>query len=221
MHHLLRPATLVCFAFTLLNLTASAQIGGAGWSPKKVEFKIHWPYQTNVISRYWFTNGVYHCLTYRNDSPLKAGSTTLPRTEQRFTPDYTNGDIQYQAMLLVPANENSYCVFQIHSGDMQSPRFGATTFMLFWFESDGGSVHAYNGKELAGNLGDRWFQLNVDHSVTTHVIKVWINQKLVWTQNDNRAGDFYMKDGVYEQRHGPTFEMDTCISNILMWSRSP
>jgi hypothetical protein len=209
------------FFFTLLALTSQAQIGGSGWSPGKVEFKIHWPYQTNVASRYWFTNGVYHCLAFTNDSPLRAGSTTLPRTEQRFTPDYTNGDIQYQAVFMVPSNENSYCIFQIHSGDAQSPSFGATTFMLFWFTSDGGSVRVYSGKEIASNLGNQWFQLNVDHNVVAHTIQVWINQKLVWTQKDNHAGDFYMKDGVYEQKHGPTFQMDTCISNILIWSRSP
>jgi hypothetical protein len=207
--------------FTLLTLTAPAQIGGSGWVPKQVEFKIHSPYLTNVSSRYWCTNGVYHCLVYRNDSPLRAGNTTLPRTEQRFTPDYTNGDLQYQAMLLAPTNENGYCIFQIHSGDAQSPRFGATTFMLFWFASDGGSVHDYSGKELAANLGGQWFQLNVEHNVAAHTIQVWINQKPVWTQKDNGAGDFYMKDGVYMQHHNPTFQMDTCLSNILMWTRSP
>jgi hypothetical protein len=42
----------------------------------------------------------------------------------------------------------------------------------------------------------------------------------VWTQQDNGAGDFYFKDGVYEQSHGPTLQMDTYITNILMWVSS-
>jgi hypothetical protein len=216
-----KSAALGGFIIIWPALAALAQIGGSGWIPKTVEFKIHSPYLTNESSRYWFTNGVYHCLTYRNDSPLRAGNTTLPRTEQRFTPDYTNGEIQYQAMLMAPSNETSYCIFQIHTGDAQSPGFGATTFMLFWFANDGGSVRDYSGSELAGHLGNQWFQLNVDHNVTAHTIQVWINQKPVWTQRDNHAGDFYMKDGVYMQHHNPTFQMDTCISNILMWTRSP
>ena len=119
------------------------------------------------------------------------------------------------------SNENSYCCFQIHTGDAQSPTFGSTTFMLFWFSSDGGSVHDYSGTELAKNLGNQWFQLNVDHNLVTHTIRVWINQKLVWTQQDNGATDFYFKDGVYEQDHGPTLEMDTFITNsIKMWASS-
>lgn len=206
-------------AFALLALTARAQMDGTNWTLKKVEFKIHSPYQTNESSRYWFTNGVYHFLTYRSDSPFRAGNTTQPRTEQRFIPDYTSGDIQYQGMFLAPTNENSYSIFQIHTGDAQSPQFGATTFMLFWFARDGGSVHVYSRDELARDLGNQWFQLNVDHNVESHTIRVWINQKLVWTQKDNGAGDFYLKDGVYVQRHDPTLGMDTCISNILMWTR--
>jgi hypothetical protein len=203
-----------------LPWAALGQIGGIGWTPKPVTFNVQWPYNTNESSRYWFTNGIYHCLVYSNDAPFKADSTTLPRTEQRFTPDYTNGEIQYQATLMAPSNENSYCLFQIHTGDAQSDAFGSTTFMLFWFTSDGGSVHDYSGTELANNLGNQWFRLNVDHNLVTGAIRVWVNQKLVWTQQDNGAGDFYMKDGVYEQNHGPTLQMDTYITNILMWVSS-
>ena len=194
--------------------SASAQIGGSGWTPAPVNFNVQWPYTTNEGSRYTLSNGVYHCLVYSNDAPFKAGSTTLPRTEQRFTPDYTCGEIQYQATLMAPANENSYSVFQIHTGDAQSAQYGSTTFMLFWFSNDGGSVHDYSGTELARNLGGQWFQLNVDHNLATRTIKVWINSNLVWTQQDNGAGDFYFKDGVYMQNHGATFQMDSYITNI-------
>jgi hypothetical protein len=47
-----------------------------------------------------------------------------------------------------------------------------------------------------------------------------VNQKLVYTGQDNGATDFYMKDGVYEQNHGPTLQMDTSLTNILMWTSS-
>jgi hypothetical protein len=225
MAEIMTKKVAVCFGafviFAFLTLIARAQMGGANWTPLPVKFQIHSPCQTNEASRYWITNGVSHFRTYRNDSAFRAGNTTQPRTEHRFKPDYTKGDIQYQAMFLVPANENSYSIFQIHSGDAQSPRFGSTTFMLFWFSKDGGSVHDYAGKELAANLGDKWFQLNVEHNVAARTINVWIDQKLVWTQKDNGAENFYMKDGVYAQRHEPTFQMDTCISNVLMWTRTP
>jgi hypothetical protein len=207
-------------AFAAFVLATSAQIGGTGWTPKTLNFKIQSPTNASQSLRYWFTNNIYHCLTYSNDGAFSVGNTTLPRTEQRFNPDYTNGEIHYQAMFNVPGDENSYSIFQIHTGDAQSPTFGSTTFMAFWFTNNGGSVHDYSGTTLATNLANKWFQLNFDHNVVTRTIRVWIDKKLVWTQQDNGAGDFYIKDGVYEQSHGPTLRMDNSISNILEWTSS-
>jgi len=201
-------------------MTAHAQIGGSGWTQITPTFNVQWPYNVAESSRYTYdpATGIYHMWVFSNDAPFKLGSTTLPRTEQRFTPDYTSGEIQYQAVLMGDPAENSYSIFQIHTGDAQSTQYGSTTFMLFWFSSDGGSVHDYSGTELASNLGSNWFQLNVDHNLVTRTITVWINNNVVWQQQDNGAGDFYMKDGVYEQSHNPTNEMDAWVKNIEMWT---
>jgi hypothetical protein len=201
-----------------LPIAGHAQIGGSHWTPQSVQFKVQWPFNVAESSRYTNTNGVYHMWAFSNDEPFERGSTTLPRTEQRFTPDYTSGAIQYQAMLKADPTENSYSIFQIHTGDAEADQFGSTTFMLFWFTSDGGSVHDYSGNELAGKLGDSWFQLNVDHNMVTHRITVWVNGKQVWQQPDNGATDFYMKDGVYEQHHSPTARMDTWVKDIKFWT---
>lgn len=199
----------------LFSGAAIGQIGGTGWKPLTVNFKIQSPTNVPQSGRYFFTNNIFHCLVFSNDGAFSVGNTTKPRTEQRFNPDYTNGEIQYQATLMAPANENSYCVFQIHTGDAQSTAYGSTTFMAFWFTNYDGSLHDYSGTTLATNLGNRWFQLNVDHNLVTGTIRVWVDRNLVWTQQDNGAGDFYFKDGVYEQSHGPTFQMDTYITNTL------
>lgn len=216
----LKSPTLTLLAFISLVLTASAQVGGTGWKSIALDFKIQSPTNAAEDQRYWFSNNIYHCLVYSNDGAFSAGNTTLPRTEQRYEPDYTNGEIQYQAMLMAPSNENSYCVFQIHTGDAQSTQYGSTQFMLFWFTNYGGSISYYSSPTLVTNLGNKWFQLNVDHNVVTHTIRAWINQNLIYTKQDNGAGDFYLKDGVYEQSHGPTLEMDTYLTNILMWTSS-
>lgn len=212
------PLKLTLSAFICLlwlPTTCLSQIGGTGWKPLTVNFKIQSPTNVPQSQRYFFTNNIFHCLVFSNDGAFSVGNTTLPRTEQRFEPDYTNGEIQYQSTMMAPANENSYCVFQIHTGDAQSSTYGSTTFMAFWFTNYGGSVHDYSGTTLATNLGNQWFQLNVDHNLVTRTIRVWINRALVWTQQDNGAGDFYFKDGVYEQNHNPTYEMDTYITNTL------
>lgn len=212
---LIHLTRLVIFLCAALPFAATAQIGGTGWKPQTVSFKIQSPTNAPQSARYFFTNNIYHCLVFSNDGAFSLGNTTKPRTEQRFNPDYTSGEIQYQAVMLCPSNENSYCCFQIHTGDAQSPTYGSTTFMAFWFTNSSGSVHDYSGTTLATNLGNKWFQLNVDHNLVTHTIRVWINQKLVWTQQDNGASDFYFKDGVYEQSHGPSYQMDTYITNTI------
>ncbi len=208
----------VLLAYAACILSASAQIGGTGWTPKTPTFKIQSPTNAPQSTRYWFTNNTYHFLTYSNDGAFAVGNTTLPRTEHRYNPDYTSGEIQYQASILAAGDENSYSVFQIHTGDAQSPTYGATTFMVFWFTNSGGSIRYYSGTVLATNLANKWFQLNVDHNVATHTLRAWVDQKLVYTGQDNGASDFYFKAGVYEQKHGPTQRMDSSITNILMWT---
>lgn len=210
----------ILLAFVACIFSASAQIGGTGWTPKTPSFKIQSPTNASLSDRYWFTNNTYHFLTYSNDGAFSIGNTTLPRTEHRYLPDYTNGEIQYQASILAPGDENSYSVFQIHTGDAQSSAYGSTTFMVFWFTNSGGSIRYYSGTVLATNLANRWFQLNVDHNVVTHTLRAWVDQQLVYTGQDNGASDFYFKAGVYEQKHGPTLRMDTSITNILMWTSS-
>ncbi len=226
---ILRSLRLTVGAF--LPLAAVAQIGGTGWTPLPLNFKIQSPTNAAQSARYWLTNNpaafgvtnwIYHCLTFSNDGAFSIGNTTRPRTEQRFNPDYTNGEIQYESVMRCPSNENSYCCFQIHTGNAQSAQYGSTTFMAFWFTNYNGSVHDYSGATLATNLGNQWFQLNVDHNLVTHTIRVWINQQPVWTQQDNGAGDFYFKDGVYEQGHGPTWQMETDIitNSLKIWVSS-
>jgi alginate lyase len=212
---------LCCGVFVLfLAIGAQAQMGGGAWTPCPVTFRVQSPTNAAQDQRYWFTNGIYHCEVLNDDGAFTAGNRTQPRTEQRFVPDYTAGEIQYQAMEMAPSNENSYCIFQIHTGNAVTRGHGATTFMLFWFSNDGGSVHDYSRHELASRLGNRWFQLNVDHNLATRSISVWINRKLVWTQRDNGAGDFYFKDGVYRQKHDPTPQMDAYIKDIRLWIKS-
>lgn len=208
-------AVLAVFA----AMTCRAQMGGGSWKTNPVLFKVQWPTNAAQNERYWNNNGVYHFKVFNNDGAFTPGNGTKPRTEQRF-PDYTHGEVQYQSMEMAPSNENSYCIFQIHTGNAHTRGHGATTFMLFWFSNDGGSVYNYSKNELASNLGNKWFQLNVDHDVDHHVIKVWINKRLVWTQRDNGASDFYFKDGVYVQKHNPSYQMDSYITDIRIWTKT-
>jgi hypothetical protein len=223
-----RPFRLIAFsgvafcASLLMPVAARAQIGGSGWSSATVSYKVQWPYNVAEDTRFWATNNIYHCLVYSNDAPFEQGSTTLPRTEMRFEPDFTGGEMQYQATLMVPGNENSYCIMQDHTGDAQSDQYGPVAIMFIWLSKDGGSVwNGYTGDELGKNLGGKWFTLNVDHNVVTHKIRAWINGLQVVYESDNGATDYYFKNGVYEQNLGKaTLQMDTYVTNILMWTNT-
>jgi hypothetical protein len=203
-------------------MAVPAQLGGGGWTPEPVKFAVQSPTNAPQSTRYFFTNNIHHCLTLNTDGAFRVGNRTRARTEMRF-PDFTNGEVQYQAEMMVPADESSYCIWQEHTGDAQSPDYGPVDIMLNWLSKDGGSIwNGYNqSDELAKDLGYQWFQLNVDHNLVNRTLRVWINQKLVVTRRDNGAGDFYFKTGVYEQRLGiPTLHMDTYITNsIKMWVR--
>jgi hypothetical protein len=207
----------------LLALACAAAFAGAepdmaGWTEAPVKFHVQSPYNLPQSDRYTVSNGVYHLRVLNHDAAFASGNTTKPRTEQRFDPDYTSRQIQYAADLMVPAGTSNVCVMQIHTGNADSPRYGATTFMLFIKSDNGGSLHFYSGEQiLATNLYDKWFHLVVRHDLNTHLIEAWIDGRQVFTKKDNGAPDFYMKDGVYTQT-GASPEMEVYIKNIQFWT---
>ncbi len=217
------PRRLWLFLFALLACgvasPAFAQIGNTVWAPQPGDFNVQSPYNLPVSERYTDSNGIYHCLVSNTDEPFSEGDTTKPRTEMRFTPDYTSGENLFQALMLVGTETDAYCIFQIHTGDAQSPTYGSTTFMIFWYSSDGGSVHDYDGTELANNLDGKWFQVDVDHNMVTHAITAWIDGRLVWSQQDNGAGDFYFKCGVYGQDNMSLWG-ENYIQQVHIWETS-
>lgn len=189
-----------------------------GWTEAPVKFHVQSPYNLPQAERYTVSNGVYHMQVLSNDAPFAAGNTTKPRTEQRFDPDYTSHQIQYAADLMVPAGTSNVCVMQIHTGNAQSPQYGATTFMLDLKSNQGGSLHSYSGQPvLATNLYGQWFHLVVRHDLNTHQIQTWLDGQEVFTKKDNDSPDFYMKDGVYAQT-GASPEMQVYIKNIKFWT---
>lgn len=193
--------------------------GQNGWSSASVNFNVQYPYDLQQSDRYSYSGGVYHMWIYSTDKPNSSGSTTKPRCEQRFTPDYTSHEIQYAADMMVPSGTNAVSIFQIHTGSNQQDQYGSTTFMLWWYSKDGGSVHDYSGTELVSGLTGQWFHVNADHNLNTHTVTIWINSKKVWTQSDNGATDFYFKDGVYMQSGGSS-KMEVYVKNIKMWTHS-
>jgi len=212
-------AALFALAACVGIANADPVSGQNGWSSAPVNFKVQYPYNLSQSDRYSYSGGVYHLWVYNTDQPFEEGSTTRPRTEQRFNPDYTAHEIQYASDMMVPSGTDAVCIFQIHTGDAQSPQYGPVGFMMFWSAKDGGSVHNGFGAELASNLVGQYFHVNADHNLNNHTIQIWINSKKVLTEQDNGATDYYMKDRVYMQQGGSS-EMQVYIKNIKFWTHS-
>ena len=210
-------AVISCFCCLL---AASAQADPTtGFTLDSLTFNIQSPYNLSHAARYTDVNGVYHFWVFNTDNPFEQGNTTEPRTEMRFTPDYTSGIHQFEADYLIPNPTSGVCVFQIHTGDAQSPQYGSTTFIA---HMEGADLRHYTDTILAHNVWNTWFHMNVIHNMNNHTIQAFINNNRVWTQKDNGSPDFYFKCGVYTEQSGPgtgSHEMQDFIKNIKLWSK--
>jgi hypothetical protein len=195
-----------------------------GWTPVPVEFEVQKPYNLELDSRYVELDGTYHLWVNKTDEPYTEeppDGEMRPRTEQRFKPDYTSGKFEYEAEMMVPSGSSGMCVMQIHTQDGYSPdgRRCPTAFMLFWFDSHGGSLHHYAAtRPLATNLTGRWFHLNVIHDLHTHAVTISVNGKSVAIPDEPcsvRSPSYYMKDGVYAQDDA-SHEMQVYIRDIKL-----
>jgi hypothetical protein len=63
----IKSVAIGLFLCSLFCLSASAQIGGTGWKPQTLNFKIQSPTNAPQSARYFFTNNIYHCLVFSND----------------------------------------------------------------------------------------------------------------------------------------------------------
>ncbi|MEA2415946.1 MAG: hypothetical protein QOI58_2603 [Thermoanaerobaculia bacterium] len=205
-----------------------------GWTQQlPLLFDINWPYDTldkctappadgTECTRYSVdANGVFTFWVYGSDKPFQKGSKTSPRSEHRFRPNYTSGQLHYSADFQVAAASDHVCILQIHTGAPQDkdPKYGETTFMLFWSLKNGGSVSCYNDLPLASGLGTDWFHVDLTHDVTTGVVTVCINGQAPHAIQDNGAKNFFLKDGVYAQT-GHSTKMQASIKNIQIWTHA-
>lgn len=192
------------------------------WTPVCYAFEEQKPYNLLEFKRCCILDDVYHMWVKSADKPYKkpkAGQhVTLPRTERRFYLDcqqnYTSGQWQYEADVMVPAGSNGMSIMQIHTTDEFIP---STAFMLWWSSANGGSVSHYSKPTLATKLAGKWFHLKVTHDLNTHTVTVWIDHKKVWMKPQKAGSDgapsFYMKDGVYTQK-GASKLMEVYIKNV-------
>jgi len=221
MHKLFQSIVLTFFVYALTSSafadTNSASVLTSGWTPDKMDFKIQVPYDQSRDNRYSLSNGVYHLWVYAADKPFSAGNKTLPRSEMRFLPDFTSGQHQFEADMMVPAGTDNVTIMQIHTGDADEPKFGPVALMLQVHK--GGSLFQGNRTLVFPDIYGKWFHLNVVHDMDAHSITVYINNNLAGKFKDPGSPGNYFKCGVYSCRNAST-EMQVYIKNVKLWHKS-
>jgi hypothetical protein len=218
--------TLAAFADSESNLdsnsdsdssSGSASDLTSGWTLDDMKFKIQAPYDVKPTDRYTFSDGVYHFWVMNTDQPFSKGNKTLPRTEMRF-PDYTSGQHQFEADMMVPTGTDNVTIMQIHTGDADSHQYGPVAFMCQVHH--GGNLYQGNRPpELMSNIYTKWFHLNVINDMTARKVLVYIDGKLAGTYKDPGAPGNYFKCGVYTCRGGSD-KMEVYIKNLKIWHKS-
>ncbi|KAJ9675562.1 hypothetical protein PVL29_024471 [Vitis rotundifolia] len=132
-------------------------------------FDMQTPYNQPLEDRYKYEDGVRSLWVYDNDKPFKQGSQARPRTEIHIKDlDYSSGVWQFEGYAFEPHGTSGVTIAQIH---------GAT--------------------EVATDLYDKWFRLNIIHNVDDGNVTVFIDGVQKFVVKDQGPGDLYFKCGIY------------------------
>ncbi|KAJ4751477.1 Citrate-binding protein [Rhynchospora pubera] len=173
-------------------------------------FVLQKPYNVNPSDRYSFKNGVRKLWVYSNDKPFRQDSDTKPRTEIRMKGyDYSDGVWQFEGYGYVPSGTTGVCIMQIFGADNQ-----ATSIMLRVYN---GQLKYYNTDVIEKNIYNRWFRVNVIHTVGESII-VFINGTQKYVADDQGGSDHYFKFGVYTQE-GSSDYMESRWKNVQIYNK--
>ncbi|XP_058081981.1 citrate-binding protein-like [Magnolia sinica] len=151
------------------------------------------PYDLLLSDRYSFIDGVHRLWVFATDKPHTPTSKTAPRTEIRIRGyDYSSGVWQFEGYGFVPNGTSGVCIMQLFGASAQ-----ATTAAMTVHNS---SLMYYTNAVLIPFIYDRWFRLNVIHSVGAKIVSIFIDGVLKLTVDDHRGAYHYFKCGVYAQR---------------------
>ncbi|KAJ4751476.1 Citrate-binding protein [Rhynchospora pubera] len=174
-------------------------------------FKKQWPYNVDLSARYSFEYGIRRLWVYSSDKPFKRDSDTKPRTEIRMTGyDYSDGIWQFEGYGYVPNGTTGVSIMQIFGADNY-----ATSFMLHVYD---GQLMYYNRKVMEHDIYERWFRLNVIHTVGQG-ITVFIDGIQKYVANDRGGKDHYFKFGVYMQEDS-SYLMESSWRDVKIYNKS-
>jgi hypothetical protein len=214
MRHSIR--ILLC-VLALLTGCATPKLAGdptSGWTPQALHYSIQYPYDLKPADRYSYdaATDTHHFWVFSNDLPHMKISRTLPRTEMRVDSEYTSGQHQFEADMMVPDGTSNVSLMQVFGGSL---RGHSTSLQLRVYA---GNLKSYDDTIVATNIYGRWLHLNVTHDVSTHAIQIFVDRRLALTTEDNGGKSWYFKCGVYGQE-GMSHKMEAYFRDIKIYTR--
>jgi hypothetical protein len=212
-----KPTSITFTVLALLNfLTVAAHADNPtnGWTLQPLKYSIQYPYDLKQSDRYSYDapTDTHHFWVYSKDLPHATTSRTLPRTEMRVEDEYTAGQHQFEADMMVPAGTSNVSLMQVFGGSL---RGHSTSLQLRVYA---GNLKAYDDTIVATNIYGRWLHLNVTHDVSTHAIQIFVDRQLALATEDNGGKSWYFKCGVYGQE-GMSHKMEVYFRNIKTYTK--
>jgi hypothetical protein len=172
-------------------------------------FKVQHPYDLQESDRFSFENGVYTTWVLKTDKPFEMGSSTAPRTEMRWSQNWTTGERMWDADVMIESPSSQACIMQVKGN---APEGGEAMYL----QENGGALRNSVQRPFSMNTYDRWMNIKTAYNTATRVGRIWVNNCLVYTTTYNGTASWYFKNGTYG------CDVDMCKShfkNIRFWMR--
>jgi hypothetical protein len=141
--------------------------------------------------RYTVTGDEIHYWLFNTDMSTYPGQDAGPRSEFHWHNDYTTGQAQFQADLMIDQNCARACVMQIFGAP------GRATAFMAWAMPD--ALSYYSIQTIVSPVYDTWLRLNVVHDTATGLVDVYIDGQHKYQVMDHGAANHYFKNGIYHQ----------------------
>ncbi len=171
-------------------------------------YKIQQPYDLKPSDRFQESNGVYTCWIEKGDKAFKEGSRTGPRTEMRWSSNWTKTEHMWEADVMVEPGTDHTCIMQIKSNTGGEPIYLQVQHNNLYNDNN---LKVVLLKDAVG----KWFHVLAAYNPSTGDGRVWINGELMITRHYTKPLDtpWYFKNGVYNTSKGSKAH----FKNIKFW----
>jgi hypothetical protein len=175
-------------------------------------YTVQQPYNLPVSARFSVDPGpVYNAWVLKGDKPLRKGSNTGPRTEMRWSLNWSKGLHVWEADVNVDAGTTLTAIMQVKGG--------AGDEAIYAEVIKGTLENMSSGAVLATNVYGRWFHMVCAFDPGTATSRIWVDGQLKQTAHYGKRSTWYFKNGVYSSGYHDltTPRSEAHFKNIQFW----